>query len=102
MPEETTTGALDTNVRLLTQRVTLLEADLRRLGDSLRQNTRDIGRLDSITTQNEKLIDYRLEDLADKLKDITENGKDVRRWLAGISSALVVTFLMALFDLLRR
>lgn len=100
--DEPTTGSLDTNVRLLAQRVTTTENDLKRLGDSMRQNARELSKLDANTSQNDKLLDYRLETIETKLKDIIESGKGFKNWLMGIFSGLVLTFLLALFEVLRK
>lgn len=102
MNGEPTTGSLDTNVRLLAQRVTIMESDMKRLGDSMRLSSRDISKLEALTAKNDEMLGYRLEDINSKLKEMSEASKDFKRWLMGISSALVVTFLLSLFELFRQ
>lgn len=93
MADEPTTGSLDTNIRLLVQRVSITEDHLNRLGDSVRVNSRDINKLEAQTSKNDELLTYRLNQITASQKE-TSN----RYW--GVVCGLVVTALITLFEIL--
>lgn len=88
-----TNGSLDTNVRLLAQRLAATETHLNRLGDSVRVNSTNIHKIEAQMSKNDELLTYRLD-------QITCNQKETSSRYWGLASGLVVTFLIAIFDLI--
>ncbi len=90
MNNEETSPNLDTNVRLLSQRVATTEHQLNRIGDSVRLNTTDIHKLEAQVSKNDELLIYRLDQIV-KAQSETAN----RFWALGLG--LAASFLLQLF-----
>ncbi len=93
MNDEPTTGSLDTNVRLLSQRVSTAELHLNRLGDSVRNHGNDINKLGAQMSKTDDLMDYRLE-------QIEKNQKETSNRYWGIVAGLVLTMLVTIIEII--
>jgi len=89
-----TTGSLDTNIRLLAQRVTTTEKDLHRLGDTVRLNTRELQSLEAQVKSVDNQLDYRLNAIEASAKELSDRVWVVILGLAGTFGALVIDILM--------
>lgn len=95
---EPITGSIDTNVRLLAQRVSSVEHHLDRLGDTVRANSTDIHKIQADLTNGGDFANYRLQGIEKSLDNFATRQKEVtnRYWqlVIGVAIALVSTFLL--------
>lgn len=95
---EPITGSLDTNIRLLAQRVASAEHHLDRLGNTVRLNSTDIHKLQANLTNGNEFVTYRIEDIEKDLESFANRQKEVtnRYWqlVIGVAIAMVSTFLL--------
>lgn len=93
MNEDSNTGSLDTNVRLLAQRISTAETHLNRLGDTVRVHGHEISKVEAQRSRSDELIDYRLAQMEGNQKE-TSN----RYW--GIVAGLVLTMLITIIEII--
>ena len=93
MENEPTTGSLDTNVRLLAQRISTAETHLNRLGDTVRVHAHEISKVEAQRSKSDELIDYRLAQMERNQKETSS-----RYW--GIVAGLVLTMLITIVEII--
>lgn len=92
-PDETT-GSLDTNIRLLAQRVNLTEKDLHRLGDTVRHNTRELQAIQAEVKAADSLLGHRLKSIEDDAKELSNRVWIVILSMIGTVTAIGLEFLL--------
>ncbi len=91
---DNSTASLDTNIRLLIQRVNICEKDLHRLGDTVRMNTRELQSLQSEVKATDTQLDYRLNAIEQSAKELSGRVWGVGLGVVGTVVALIIEIIV--------